>query len=234
MPLYLIRHGESVGNARHIFQGSLDLPLTELGEAQARTLGVWLSAHGVRPLRVYHSPLSRTQRTAELIAEQLHAPHASGQAPAHPPLRPVAELREYAGGQLEGLTEAEQEARFPGFLARPLEERGDFGLYGGETYAGIQARLGEFVASLDVQELEHADLLAVAHGGSLYQLLKLCCAYPVPRHFQTHIGNCCCFKLSPRHFGTQLLMHLQWMVPLELVESSLALPPQPSDDPGLE
>jgi broad specificity phosphatase PhoE len=230
VPLYLIRHGESEGNARRVFQGALDLPLTPLGESQAQTLGAWLAAHGVRPLRIYHSPLQRAARTAELIAAGLHAPHAA----QPPPLAPAPQLREYAGGQLEGLTEEEQEARFPGFMARPLAERGDFGPYGGETYAEIQERLAQFAAGLDREELEHADLLAVAHGGSLYQLLKLLCAEPTPRHFQTHIGNCCCFKLSPRWFAEGLLMHLQWMVPLELIESSLALPPRPGDDPGLE
>lgn len=229
MPLYLIRHGESEGNAHHIFQGSLDLPLTPLGESQAQTLGAWLAAHGVRPLRVYASPLIRATRTAELIAQSLHQP---GGAPLS--VEPAPELREYSAGQLEGLTEAEQEARYPGILSRPLDERGDFGAYGGETYSDMQTRLAQFVARLDRHELEHAELVAVGHGGSLYQLLKLLCGSPVPRHFQVHIGNCCCFKLNPRWFAEGLLMHMQWMVPLELVESSLALPPQTADDPGLE
>jgi broad specificity phosphatase PhoE len=229
MPLYLIRHGQSEGNARHVFQGSLDMPLTPLGEAQAQTLGTWLAAHGVRPVRIYCSPLARTLRTAQLLAE---VAHAQGGKPA--PIELVPEIREYHGGELEGLTELEQEARFPGFMSRPLETRGDFGPYGGETYLEMQTRLEQFVARLDTHELEHSDVLAVAHGGSLYQLLKLCCAYPVPRHFQTHMSNCCCYKLGLRMYQERRLMYLQWMVPIELIESSLAMPPQVSDDPGLE
>jgi broad specificity phosphatase PhoE len=229
MPLYLIRHGESEGNVRRVFQGKLDMPLTALGRQQARTLGGWLAAHNVRPSAVYASPLQRAWQTAQLLAEQLRTP-----AGEQPELTSAAGLREYDGGQLEGLTEAEQEARFPGYLERPLGERGDFGAYGGETYREVQARLAQWLAGLEREALERQDLLAVAHGGSLYQLLKLCCGWPVPRHFQAHIGNCCCIKLRPRWFGTELLMHLDWLVPLELIEASLAPPPRPADDPGLE
>jgi broad specificity phosphatase PhoE len=229
VPLYLIRHGESEGNVRRIFQGSLDLPLTPLGECQARTLGRWLAAHGVQPSAIHASPLLRAWRTAEILAGELRTPAGATLAP-----QAASGLREYAAGQLEGLNEAEQEARFPGYLERPLSERGDFAPYGGESYSEIQERLGLWLASLEANELADQDILAVAHGGSLYQLLKLCCGWPVPRHFQAHITNCCCIKLRPRWFGEQLLMHLDWMVPLELIEASLATVPQPADDPGLE
>jgi broad specificity phosphatase PhoE len=229
MPLYLIRHGESEGNVRRVFQGRLDMPLTPLGERQAQTLGRWLAAHGVQPVGVHASPLRRAWRTAELLAAELRRP--DGAAPA---ITAAPGLREYDGGQLEGLTEEEQEARFPGYLSRPLGERGDFGAYGGEVYADIQARLVAWLTGLDAAALAGKDVLAVAHGGSLYQLLKLCCGWPVPRHFQAHIGNCCCIKLRPRWFQETLLMHLDWMVPIELVEASLATAPRPADDPGLE
>lgn len=229
MPLYLIRHGESAGNVQSVFQGQLDMPLTALGERQASTLGRWLAAHAVRPIAVHASPLQRAWRTAELLAEQLRAPDDGP-----PALLAAPALLEYAGGQLEGLDEAGQETRFPGYLARPLEERGDFAAYGGESYSAMQERLAQWLAGLDARELVERDILAVAHGGSLYQLLKLCCGWPVPRHFQVHIGNCCCMRLRPRWFGEQLLMHLDWMVPLELIEAGLAAPPRPADDPGLE
>lgn len=229
MPLYLIRHGESEGNQRRIFQGSLDLPLTVLGERQASSLGRWLAAHGVRPAAVHASPLRRAWHTAELLCNELHTP--DGRAV---PLLQADGLREFAGGQLEGLTEAEQEAHFPGYASRPLGERGDFAAYGGESYDAVQQRLSAWLAGLDPQQLVDADLVAVAHGGSLYQLLKLCCAWPVPRHFQVHISNCCCIKLRPRWFGGQLLMLLEWMLPLELIEASLSNAAQLADDPGLE
>jgi probable phosphoglycerate mutase len=229
MPLYLIRHGESTGNVQLIFQGQRDAALTALGEQQAVTLGRWLAAQGVQPVQIHSSPLQRAWRTAQLLAEQFGTADKPG-----PALLPAPGLREYHGGQLEGLNEKQQEEQFPGYLTRPLEERGDFGAYGGETYSDMQQRLTDWLAGLDRQALEQQDILAVGHGGSLYQLLKLCCAWPVPRHFQVHISNCCCFKLRPRLISGQQLMILEWMVPLELVQASLAPPARPADDPGLE
>ena len=40
MYLYLVRHGQSVGNERRLFFGWSDHPLTELGREQARQAGV--------------------------------------------------------------------------------------------------------------------------------------------------------------------------------------------------
>lgn len=65
-------------------------------------------------------------------------------------------------------------------------------------------------------------MLVVAHGGSLYQLLKLWCTWPTPRHLFNHIGNCCCFKLQFREVAEHVGAELHWMVPLELM-GTLAL-----------
>ena len=37
--VYLVRHGEAVGNVTHVFQGLSDLPLTENGRKQAALVG---------------------------------------------------------------------------------------------------------------------------------------------------------------------------------------------------
>ena len=36
MKIYLVRHGQSVGNVKNLWYGSTDLPLTDLGREQAR------------------------------------------------------------------------------------------------------------------------------------------------------------------------------------------------------
>jgi broad specificity phosphatase PhoE len=63
---YIIRHGQSEGNARRIFQGRLDLPLDEAGRAQARDLGLWLAREGIDAL--VSSSLSRAAETADIVA----------------------------------------------------------------------------------------------------------------------------------------------------------------------
>ena len=67
MLLYLIRHGETVWNREHRFQGRLDMPLNETGLRQARQLaGRMAGVTGVT--RLWCSPLQRASVTADQIA----------------------------------------------------------------------------------------------------------------------------------------------------------------------
>ncbi len=65
---YIVRHGQSEGNARRIFQGRLDLPLDDAGRAQARDAGAWLAEAGVDA--VLSSPLARAAETGRIIAKR--------------------------------------------------------------------------------------------------------------------------------------------------------------------
>ena len=63
--LYLVRHGESTCNEVNRFAGTIDAPLTPLGEAQARMAARrW---GGPPPEIVFTSPLQRARRTAEIL-----------------------------------------------------------------------------------------------------------------------------------------------------------------------
>jgi len=209
MAIYLLRHGLSEGNAQRIFQGRLDTALTEAGRDQARIAGRWLNQQGVRPAAIYSSPLSRALDTARILSEQLGS--------AEPQQCP--ELLEFDAGSLEGMTVSAVEEHYPEHCHRELGNRGDFTKYGGESYEQIQDRLKSFIARFLPPE-DYGDVLIVSHGGTLYQLLKLWCGWPVPRHFFTHIGNCTCYKLQLREFADHTAMELQWMVPVELMEAA--------------
>jgi probable phosphoglycerate mutase len=64
MRILLARHGETRWNAEGRYQGQVDVPLSEVGEVQARKLGERLRE--VHIDRAVSSPLSRAKRTAEL------------------------------------------------------------------------------------------------------------------------------------------------------------------------
>lgn len=70
--LILIRHGQSVGNLNHAFLGHTDLPLTELGHAQAERAAAYLAT--TSPDAIYASDLSRAYQTAEHTASKLALP----------------------------------------------------------------------------------------------------------------------------------------------------------------
>ena len=59
--LVLVRHGRTEANAARKLQGLLDLPLDDVGRAQAAGVAEWLGT----PDRVISSPLQRARQTAE-------------------------------------------------------------------------------------------------------------------------------------------------------------------------
>ena len=67
MYLYLVRHGQSVGNEKQLFFGHRDHPLTELGREQARQAADKLRE--VSFTRCVSSDLSRAWDTALICAE---------------------------------------------------------------------------------------------------------------------------------------------------------------------
>lgn len=64
--MILLRHGESRGNARNVFTGWIDAPLTARGGQQALDAGHSLRAHRLRPTVAHTSALTRAARTCSL------------------------------------------------------------------------------------------------------------------------------------------------------------------------
>lgn len=67
----LVRHGESVANARELFTGIIDVGLTPAGERDCALAGGRLRQVAFTPDVVLTSELVRGWRTAELIAESI-------------------------------------------------------------------------------------------------------------------------------------------------------------------
>src|SRR6187399_1502369 len=111
-------------------QGRTDLPLTERGRLQARTLAAWVRRLGLAFDVTYASPLLRAWETAEILSE-------GGGVPT-----PVAEplLAEIHAGSLEGVTFTDIAERFPTYMARGVGGIGDFEEFGGESYDEVQGR----------------------------------------------------------------------------------------------
>jgi broad specificity phosphatase PhoE len=69
---FIVRHGQSEGNARRQFQGALDTALDATGRTQARSLGLWLANEGADA--VFSSPLARAAETASIVAAACSLP----------------------------------------------------------------------------------------------------------------------------------------------------------------
>jgi 2,3-bisphosphoglycerate-dependent phosphoglycerate mutase len=68
--LVLLRHGQSLGNAEGVFTGWQDVPLTDLGLAQARRAGELLRDAGLLPDIVHTSLRRRAITTANLALDR--------------------------------------------------------------------------------------------------------------------------------------------------------------------
>jgi broad specificity phosphatase PhoE len=98
--LYLVRHGQSAGNAEGRFGGHGPTPLSDLGQKQAEAAAEMLHREGVTAL--YSSDLDRAVQTAEFLATRSGIPVIASKA-----------FRERHVGVLEGLTFDESRANHP-------------------------------------------------------------------------------------------------------------------------
>jgi probable phosphoglycerate mutase len=178
--LWVVRHGESVGNLARkqakiaglpVLDLDLrdpDVPLSNLGREQSRALGRWFGALPAteQPDAVLVSPYTRTRETAELIAHEAGLPIASSDFAID------ERLREKELGILDLLTE-EGIARHHPEQARFRSRLGKF--YhrppGGESWCDVILRLRSL---LDTVSLHYAGcrMLVVTH-----QVVTLCLRY---------------------------------------------------------
>jgi probable phosphoglycerate mutase len=150
MRLLLVRHGESEWNAEGRWQGQADPPLSDIGRRQAQ-----VAADGLGSVdAVVASPLVRAHDTAVIISESLGIG----------PVVVLADLQERHAGEWQGLTHAEIEDAYPGYLADRRRPPG---------FEPDEALLTRALAVLDriAAEFEGADdVLVVTHGGLIYTL----------------------------------------------------------------
>jgi broad specificity phosphatase PhoE len=140
MEIALARHGETEWSRDGRHTGRTDIPLTENGRRQARTLKGALAEWSFG--RVLSSPLSRALETCRLAG--------LGDA-----VQTTEDLLEWDYGEYEGITTAEIRASRPGWsLWRD-------GCPGGEQAADVGRRVDRVIAELEAVE---GDVAVFAHG----------------------------------------------------------------------
>ncbi|NKB76507.1 MAG: 3-dehydroquinate synthase [Gammaproteobacteria bacterium] len=153
--LLLVRHGESEWNKIGRIQGQQDTPLTANGVNQAHAVADRLRAMlNTKTVRIYSSPLSRAQQTAEIIAKKLSINLADIQVEQR--------LNDFNLGEISGTLGWDKVAESHPELARlRLEDPMRFHPPGGESGAEFSARLENFVEGLPDDDVFN---LIVSHG----------------------------------------------------------------------
>src|SRR5215207_7850054 len=111
MAIFLARHGETEWNRIGRWQGRTDIPLSDVGRAQAVALADRLRDRGIT--EIHASDLSRARETAEIVAAALGVSRI-GFDPR---------LRERGFGSFEGLTRQECAERHAEAWQRYLADR---------------------------------------------------------------------------------------------------------------
>ena len=190
--LVLVRHGRTDWNLAKRAQGHTDIPLDEVGRAQAQAMAPFVAA--LRPSRIWSSDLARASQTAAYVA-----------ALTGVTVEVDARLREYSVGERSGLTRVEFQERFPREYAAWLAEDETCLVPGAESTADVLARmvpaLRSFLAALGPGEVG----VVVTHGACLRAALLELIGLPLSADaaFAT-MGNCTWSTLQEAEFGGRL------------------------------
>lgn len=158
--LILIRHGQSLANARHLFAGHSDFDLSELGLEQARRAADWIATHETVSA-IYASDLLRAYHTATPLGERLGLP-----------VIPDVGLREIFAGEWESLRFDEIAKHYPDA----------FGVWT-DHYSAARPVGGESTAEVYERIVPHIKALAEKHDG---QTIVLATHATVVRAFEAH------------------------------------------------
>ena len=172
--LLIIRHGETVFNAEHRFQGHSDSPLSETGRKQVTALGQRMK--DIEFDTLISSDLGRTRETSSIIAGFT----------GHP-IKLDGRLRERNYGVLEGLTVPEIIERHSDVFDQFKRDDPDYVIPEGESHRQhYQRNVAFFEASLTGK---FGDRVAVvAHGGVLDSIFRYVSKIPLdqPRCYITN------------------------------------------------
>ena len=125
--LYLIRHGQSAGNAEGRFGGHSPTPLSELGFQQARLTAEVMARENIHA--IYSSDLLRAVQTAEPLAELTRLAVST-----------TPDFRERNVGVLEGLTFDESKEVYPDDFYALVNRKVHHVITKGESYSQLLDR----------------------------------------------------------------------------------------------
>ncbi|MBV6495556.1 MAG: histidine phosphatase family protein [Acidobacteria bacterium ACB1] len=128
--LFLVRHGQSAGNAEGRFGGHSPTPLSTLGVKQADAAAQALQKEGITA--IYSSDLLRAVQTAEPLSRLIDVPIVATSA-----------FRERNVGVLEGLTFDESKAAYPNDFYALVNRDLNHKITHGESYRQLLERSTE-------------------------------------------------------------------------------------------
>jgi broad specificity phosphatase PhoE len=151
--LYLVRHGQSAGNAEGRFGGHGPTPLSELGVQQAALTAQALAKEKISV--IYTSDLPRAVETAKPLANLLNLE-----------INATPKFRERHVGVLEGLTFDEARKDFPKDYYALVNRKISHVITEGESYSQLLERTTDFL--YEILRENHGSRIAIfSHTGTI-------------------------------------------------------------------
>lgn len=146
--IFLLRHGSTDYNTRHLMQGHVDIPLNENGLFQAEDASGFFSQLTLD--EIYSSPLVRAAKTAELVNRSHNLD-----------INFIDEFKEMSMGDWEGKDYFLLKEQHPDFF---IKWRNDVNLKlpAGESYSDLYTRIKPAVDKIMVSRKKN--ILIVAHS----------------------------------------------------------------------
>lgn len=158
MKILIARHGPTDWNALDRKIGDLDIPLNSKGKEVAHDMSNFLRSFTIN--KIYSSPLSRCQETAEIITKAQKN---------NPTISITDELKEQSLGILQGKTGAEIQALIPGF---DLYNEADRSKIKAESLISVEKRIHDnFISKL--QNIDSGYAAIITHKLTAYVILKI-------------------------------------------------------------
>lgn len=169
MPVYLVRHGESVANQNRILSGVFDHPLTNTGRHQARQVG--RSLRGVRFAGVFTSVLTRAVETATLILEECSGHDGEWARDAR--------LNERDFGIYENVAQDWIAETHGHDALQKVHTDVGFRIHRGESIRDVFERASRYFNEAIRPAAAEGDILVVSHGNVTKCLIAHCVGWPV-------------------------------------------------------
>ena len=182
--IHFIRHGQTRYNLEKKIQGSVDIPLSDIGIKQAEDFDIktCLPKYDI----AYHSSLCRSKKTLEIILGKLE----------NPPNKIIMSdlIKERSYGIFEGLHETEIESKYPEtFYKWKLDENTN--ILDADPIEIVITRLLDFVDM--IAKSDDTNIIAVTHSGVLYSLYKYITDLDLGvRPKELYFHNCCSVYLN--------------------------------------
>ena len=174
----IIRHGETDWNQEQRIQGQIDIPLNEVGRAQAMAMALDTVLHHSLFSSIYSSDLSRAFETANSLAMRCNLE-----------VKTKKELRERNYGIFQNVVKSDAEDQHPEAYALYIARDINYDFETGESLENFSQRVHSVFESI-VRHHNNETIAVVCHAGLLDVMYRSATGQPLntPRNFV--IPNC--------------------------------------------